>query len=110
MQKRITAKQTKHLFSLNQEISLIDVREIGLHASGHPFYSISIPYSFFNLLYNRITLLNSSSIKASLEGPQNLEKFASLFENNSPFLNVPQGYTKIDKELRAIKTITFHCE
>ena len=47
MQKRITAKQTKHLFSLNQEISLIDVREIGLHASGHPFYSISIPYSIF---------------------------------------------------------------
>ena len=49
MHKKITAKKTKKLLSSNKEISLIDIREIGLHSNGHPFFSISIPYSVFEI-------------------------------------------------------------
>ena len=47
MAKKIDAKKIKDWLSDNQEISLIDVREIGQHTAGHPFFSISIPYSIF---------------------------------------------------------------
>ena len=47
MAKKIDAKKIKYWLSNNQEISLIDVRELGQHTSGHPFFSISIPYSIF---------------------------------------------------------------
>ncbi len=49
MHKKITAKKTKKLLSSDKEISLIDIREIGLHSNGHPFFSISIPYSVFEI-------------------------------------------------------------
>ena len=49
MHKKITAKKTKKLLSSNKEISLIDIREIGPHSNGHPFFSISIPYSVFEI-------------------------------------------------------------
>ena len=47
MTKKIDAKKIKDWLSDNQEISFIDVREIGQHTAGHPFFSISIPYSIF---------------------------------------------------------------
>ena len=49
MHKKITAKKTKKLLSSNKEISLIDIRETGPHSNGHPFFSISIPYSVFEI-------------------------------------------------------------
>src|SRR6056300_171097 len=49
MIKKINAKQVKNWVSDNKEISFIDVREIGQHTKGHPFFSISIPYSIFEI-------------------------------------------------------------
>ena len=49
MVKKINAKQVKNWVSDNKEISFIDVREIGQHSKGHPFFSISIPYSIFEI-------------------------------------------------------------
>ena len=47
MKKYIKAKDVKKLFSGISEFSLVDIREIGQHTDGHPFFSISIPYSIF---------------------------------------------------------------
>ena len=47
MKKYIKAKDVKDLFSGLSEFSLIDIREIGQHTNGHPFFSISIPFSVF---------------------------------------------------------------
>ena len=44
MIKKINAKEVKNWVSDNKEISFIDVREIGQHTKGHPFFSISIPF------------------------------------------------------------------
>lgn len=49
MIKKINAKEVKNWVSDNKEISFIDVREIGQHSKGHPFFSISIPYSIFEI-------------------------------------------------------------
>ena len=51
MKKYIKAKDVKKLYAGTSEFSLIDIREIGQHTDGHPFFSISIPYSIFE---NRI--------------------------------------------------------
>ena len=51
MKKYIKAKDVKKLYLGTSEFSLIDIREIGQHTDGHPFFSISIPYSIFE---NRI--------------------------------------------------------
>ncbi len=51
MKKYIKAKDVKKLYVGTSEFSLIDIREIGQHTDGHPFFSISIPYSIFE---NRI--------------------------------------------------------
>ena len=47
MKKYIKAKDVKKLYSGTSEFSLVDIREIGQHTDGHPFFSISIPYSIF---------------------------------------------------------------
>ena len=43
MKKYIKAKDVKKLYVGTSEFSLIDIREIGQHTDGHPFFSISIP-------------------------------------------------------------------
>ena len=47
MKKYIKAKDVKKLYASKVEFSLVDIREIGQHTDGHPFFSISIPYSIF---------------------------------------------------------------
>ena len=49
MKKYIKAKDVKKLYVGTSEFSLIDIREIGQHTDGHPFFSISIPYSIFEI-------------------------------------------------------------
>ena len=49
MTLKVNAETLKSWLSDNQEIAFIDVREIGQHTKGHPFFSISIPYSLFEL-------------------------------------------------------------
>jgi len=47
MNLNITPETSKSWISDKEEVAFIDVREIGQHTSGHPFFSISIPYSLF---------------------------------------------------------------
>ena len=49
MTLKIHAETLKSWLSDKDEIAFIDVREIGQHTKGHPFFSISIPYSLFEL-------------------------------------------------------------
>ena len=62
MKKYIKAKDVKKLFLGTSEFSLVDIREIGQHTNGHPFFSISVPYSIFesriiDLVPSRETLI-----------------------------------------------------
>jgi len=49
MTLKVNAETLKSWLSDKDEIAFIDVREIGQHTKGHPFFSISIPYSLFEL-------------------------------------------------------------
>ena len=49
MQNKITAKATKNLLSSSKELAFVDIREIGQHSKGHPFFSVSIPFSVFEI-------------------------------------------------------------
>jgi len=49
MNLKITPKTVKSWISDKKEVAFIDVREIGQHTNGHPFFSISIPYSLFEI-------------------------------------------------------------
>ena len=47
MKLKITPETVRSWISDKEEVAFIDVREIGQHTNGHPFFSISIPYSLF---------------------------------------------------------------
>ena len=49
MKNIVDAKTVKDWISDDKEIAFIDVREIAQHTEGHPFSSISIPYSVFEI-------------------------------------------------------------
>ena len=61
MEKIVSPKVLKSWLSDNQEIAFIDVREIGQHTKGHPFFSISIPYSLFELNIENLFLIKNKS-------------------------------------------------
>ena len=47
MSNKIEPKVVKSWLSDGEEIAFIDIRELAQHAAGHPFFSISIPFSVF---------------------------------------------------------------
>ncbi|MDC0110900.1 rhodanese-like domain-containing protein, partial [Alphaproteobacteria bacterium] len=47
MKLKITPETVRSWILDKEEVAFIDVREIGQHTNGHPFFSISIPYSLF---------------------------------------------------------------
>ena len=47
MKLKIIPETVRSWISDKEEVAFIDVREIGQHTNGHPFFSISIPYSLF---------------------------------------------------------------
>ena len=49
MTGRVEAGTLKAWLSDGSEIALIDVRELGQHGEGHPFFAVSLPYSRFEL-------------------------------------------------------------
>jgi rhodanese-related sulfurtransferase len=61
---KVNAKILKSWLSDKDEIAFIDVREIGQHTKGHPFFSISIPYSLLEL--NLETLIPNKKTKVIL--------------------------------------------
>ena len=62
MEKTLSANKIKSWLSDNKEISFIDGREIGQHAEGHPFFSISVPYSIIE--YRLLELLPIKNVSA----------------------------------------------
>ncbi len=49
MKNFVEAKTVKNWISDNKEIAFIDVRELAQHTAGHPLFSISIPFSKFEI-------------------------------------------------------------
>ena len=49
MDNSVDAKIVKNWISDEDEIAFIDVREISQHTEGHPFFSVSIPFSVFEM-------------------------------------------------------------
>jgi len=49
MKSLVEAKTVKSWISDDKELAFIDVRETSQHSAGHPFFSISIPYSEFEI-------------------------------------------------------------
>ena len=49
MKNFVEAKTVKNWISDDQELALIDVRETAQHTAGHPLFSISIPFSEFEI-------------------------------------------------------------
>ena len=49
MKNFVEAKTVKNWISDDTEIAFIDVRELAQHTAGHPFFSISIPFSEFEI-------------------------------------------------------------
>jgi cystathionine beta-lyase len=47
MSNKVEPKVVKIWLSDGEEIAFIDIRELAQHAAGHPFFSISIPFSVF---------------------------------------------------------------
>ena len=64
MKKYIKAKDVKKLYAGTSEFSLIDIREIGQHTTGHPFFSISIPYSIFE--FKLLEILPNQNVRIVL--------------------------------------------
>ena len=54
MGSTVTANRLKLWLSDDQEIGLLDVREIGQHSAGHPFFAVPVPYSKFEYRVERI--------------------------------------------------------
>ena len=52
MSNKIEPKVVKNWLSDGKEIAFIDIRELGQHTAGHPFFSISIPFSVFEFSGN----------------------------------------------------------
>ena len=54
MSGTVTANMLKQWLSDNREIALLDVREIGQHGAGHPFFAVPVPYSEFEYRIERV--------------------------------------------------------
>ena len=64
MKLKITPETVRSWISDKEEVAFIDVREIGQHTNGHPFFSISIPYSLFE--FNIKTLVPNKQTRVIL--------------------------------------------
>ena len=49
MKNFVEAKTVKNWIIDDKEITFIDVRELAQHTAGHPLFSISIPFSEFEI-------------------------------------------------------------
>ena len=49
MKNFVEAKKVKNWISDAKELAFIDLRELAQHTAGHPLFSISIPFSEFEI-------------------------------------------------------------
>jgi len=87
MNNNVDAKTVKAWISDNKEIAFIDVREIGQHTGGHPLFSVSIPYSIFEI--NIEKLLPNKTVRVVLcDNNNGISELAFKHANTL-------GYTKV---------------
>ena len=106
MTNKINATDLKKIISSNKEIAFIDVRELGQHTKGHPFFSISLPYSEFEikiekLVPNKKTQLvfidNNDGISLLVYKLANLMKYDNIFILEDGILGwVNEGFLLFD--------------
>ena len=63
MKNLIEAKTVKNWISDDLELALIDVRETAQHTAGHPLFSISIPFSEFEINVEKLVINNRENKK-----------------------------------------------
>ena len=87
MNNNVDAKTVKAWISDNKEIAFIDVREISQHTEGHPLFSVSIPYSIFEI--NIEKLLPNKTVRVVLcDNNNGISELAFKHANTL-------GYTKV---------------
>ena len=61
MKNFVEAKTVKSWISDEKELAFIDVRETAHHTAGHPLFSISIPFSKFEINSSLLFKISCSS-------------------------------------------------
>ena len=90
MKNFVEAKIVKSWISDEKELAFIDVRETAQHTAGHPIFSISIPFSEFEI--NIEKLLPNKRVRIV------------LFDNNDGISEITY---KLAKNLKYIKIFIF---
>ena len=90
MKNFVEAKTVKSWISDEKELAFIDVRETAQHTAGHPLFSISIPFSEFEI--NVEKLLPNKNVRIV------------LFDNND---GISEVIYKLAKNLKYINIFIF---
>ena len=92
MKNFVEAKTVKSWISDEKELAFIDVREIAQHTAGHPLFSISIPFSEFEI--NIEKLLPNKRVRIV------------LFDNNDGISEITYKLAKnLKVELRVLNCV-----
>lgn len=87
MAKAIPAGTVKKMLSDGEEIALLDVRETGQYADGHPFFAVPLAYSRFEIDLERLVPRRSVRIVLMDDGDDVAERAAKRAEG--------LGYTNV---------------
>ncbi|MDC0094035.1 rhodanese-like domain-containing protein [Alphaproteobacteria bacterium] len=87
MRTKITADKVKLWLADNKEIAFIDLREISQHSDGHPFFSISIPYSIFELKLGEL-VPNKKTRLILIDNNNEISSYASDKAVSLGYLNI----------------------
>ena len=80
MSLKVTATLLKQWLSDSQEIALLDVREVGQHSAGHPFFAVPVPYSKFEYRVESIVPNKTTRLVILDDGDGVAERAASSAE------------------------------
>lgn len=80
MAKAIAAPTVKAMLSDGEEIALLDVREAGQYADGHPFFAVPLAYSRFEIDLERLVPRRSVRLVLIDDGDGVAERAASRAE------------------------------
>ncbi|MBN9279703.1 MAG: hypothetical protein J0I57_19010, partial [Hyphomicrobium sp.] len=76
MVKAISARTVKTMLSDGEEIALLDVRETGQYADGHPFFAVPLAYSRLEIDLERLVPRRSARIVLMDDGDGVAERAA----------------------------------
>ncbi|MDJ0957920.1 MAG: rhodanese-like domain-containing protein, partial [Arenicellales bacterium] len=87
MNPQVTAKLLKQWLSESQELALLDVREIGQHSTGHPFFAVPVPYSRFEYRVEKL-VPNKTTKLVILDGDDGVAERAASSAEALGYTNV----------------------